>query len=126
MLLLSVSFLSLFRTHMDIRLWEWNLNVIFIECLVDALQYLAIVHILRPYIDPYKYLEDDSRVAKFLEDNACLLSSFIMDALEAVNSIEQQLSALRSVSTISYAYIKDMALIAMVAGKVLVVLCEKL
>ena len=44
---------------MDIRLWERNLYVVLIECIIDGLQYLAVVTKLREHIHPDDNLEEE-------------------------------------------------------------------
>ena len=69
-----------FLLHMHIPLWEWNLDVVLVEGVVDALENLAIITIACVNAYPDDNLEDEGRVAQFLEDDAD--TSLLVDAVE--------------------------------------------
>ena len=49
--------------HMHIRLWEWNLDIILVEGVVDALENLAVITVAGVNAYPDDNLEDEGRVA---------------------------------------------------------------
>ena len=73
--------LSIFNLlHMHIPLWEWDLDIILVESIVDALENLAVITIACVNAYPDDNLEDEGRVAQFLEDDAD--TSLLVDAVE--------------------------------------------
>ena len=66
--------------HMYIPLWEWNLDVVLVESVIDALKNLTIITIAGIYAYPYDDLENEGRVTKFLEDDADTLT--LVDAFK--------------------------------------------
>ena len=65
---------------MHIPLWEWNLDIILVESIVDAFKNLAVITVAGIYAYPYDDLENEGRVAKFLEHDADTLT--LVDAVE--------------------------------------------
>ena len=65
---------------MHIPLWEWNLDIILVESIVDAFKNLAVITVAGIYAYPYDDLEDEGRVAQFLEHDAYTLT--LVDAVE--------------------------------------------
>ena len=59
-----------FLFHMHICLWEWNLDVVLVECVVDALKNLAVIAIACVNTYPDNDLEDEGGVSQFLENDA--------------------------------------------------------
>lgn len=108
----------------NLTLWEWNLDAMLIERIVDALHDDAIVGILREHIDPYQYLEGDAVVIKALQDH--LHTLLVVDAVELGEVFYEQFLHLLHIAAVSHTYFQNVQLITMVASHVLVVLREEL
>lgn len=68
--------------HMYIRLWEWDLDIILVESVVDALEDNTVISIGRIYAYPDDNLENEGRVTKFLENDAHTLSLLMVHAVK--------------------------------------------
>ncbi len=109
---------------MNIRLWEWNLNIVVIESVIDAFENSAIIGKLRIYTNPDDDFEDKGGIAKFLQDDVHAL--FLVDAIELRESLDEHLLTFCHICAISHTNIEDMALPTMITSEILIVLCKEL
>ena len=119
--------ISLFcRSFLDgyLALWEWNLYVVLVECIVDALHDLTIVHILGENIHPYQYLEGDATIVEAFQHYLDTL--LVIDAVELVKRVDEYLFYFFYITTISYAHLQNIKLLTMIASHIFVVLREEL
>ena len=122
-LLLKLFFLSSILDSY-FTLWEWNLDVVLVQRIVDALHDGGVVHGLGKHIDPYHNLKGDAAVVETLEQY--LYALFLIDALELLQFRDENLLHLLDVTSVCHAYFQRIQLITMVLGHVLVVLGEQL
>ena len=88
-----------FDSYLALR--EWNLDVVLVECIVDAFHNLAVVHILCEYIHPDQNLECDATVVEAFQH---YLDAFLMiDTVELVQGIGENLLHMLHIGAISHA-----------------------
>ena len=96
----------------NLTLWEWNLYIVLVQRIVDALHDGGVVHGLGKHIDPHHNLEGDAAVVETLEQY--LYAFFLIDTVELQQFLEENLLHLLDVASVCHAYFQRIQLITMV------------
>ena len=112
--------------YMYIALWERYFDVVLIQGVVDALQDVAYNIYLLHGIYPAEQLEIDAAVAELGEDGANLFLLVDVGMLKIDNSILYHAAHLFHVGAVGHVERYQRQHISMIAGEVLIVLCEQL
>ena len=107
-----------------VKLWEWNLNVVVIESLVDALSYFTVIDNIRCHRHPNKYFQVDGRVCKTVEYD-CHRLVFLKER-QFGYVVDKHLSYFVDIGAIGNAHLNLIQFITVVTREILVVLGKEL
>ena len=109
---------------MNVNLWEWYLDVIGVEGIINSLEHFAVIQILRKYIHPHDDFQYEGRISEFLQYHLRLLRR--VETIEAADGRKDDTLCLLDVCAISYTDVKDVTLVTMIACHILIVLGKEL